>query len=127
MRRYPSAKDLSQLTRRGRYAVGQNVYLQISKQGTKSWVFRYRRGDQCHHMGLGPYDLLSLAEVRDRGYQARRQLLDGVDPLEAKRATKRQQRAAQARAMTFKQAAMAYIATQEPSWRGNRSGIQWTQ
>jgi integrase len=127
MRRYPSAKDLSQLTRRGRYAVGQNVYLQISKQGTKSWVFRYRRGDRCHHMGLGPYDLLSLAEVRDRGYQARRQLLDGVDPLEAKRSAKRQQRAAQARAMTFKQAAMAYIVTQEPSWRSNRSGVQWTQ
>jgi integrase len=127
MRRYPSAKDLSQLARRGRYAVGQNVYLQISKLGTKSWVFRYRRGDMCHHMGLGPYDLLSLAEVRDRGYQARRQLLDGVDPLEAKRAAKRQQRASQARLMTFKQAATAYIAAQEPSWRGNRSGIQWTQ
>jgi integrase len=127
MRRYPSAKDLSQLTQRGRYAAGQNVYLQVSKQGTKSWVFRYRRGDKCHHMGLGPYDLLTLAEARDRGYQARRQLLDGVDPLEAKRAAKRQQRASQTRAMTFKQAATAYIAAQEPSWRGNRSSVQWTQ
>src|SRR5262249_15384849 len=91
----------------------------ISEQGTKSWVFRYRRDDKCHHMGLGPYDLLSLAEVRDRGYQARRQLLDGVDPLEAKRDAKRQRRAAQTRAMTLKQAALAYIATQEPSWRSN--------
>jgi hypothetical protein len=127
MRRYPSAKDLAQVTRRGRYAVGQNVYLQISERGTKSWVFRYRRDDKCHHMGFGPYDLLSLAEVRDRGYQARRQLLDGVDPLEAKRDAKRQRRAARARAMTFKQAALAYIATQEPSWRSNRSSVQWTQ
>jgi integrase len=127
MRRYPSAKDVAQLTRRGRYAVGQNVYLQISEQGTKSWVFRYRRGDRAHHMGLGPYDLLTLAEARDRGYQARRQLLDGVDPLEHKRASRRQQRASQARAMTFNQAAVAYIAAQEPSWRGNRSSVQWTQ
>jgi integrase len=38
-----------------------------------------------------------------------------------------ERRASQARAMTFKQAATAYIVAQEPSWRGNRSGIQWTQ
>jgi integrase len=127
MRRYPSAKDVAQYTRRGRYAVGQNVYLQVSRSGTKSWVFRYRRGARCHHMGLGPYDLLTLAEARDRGYQARRQLLDGLDPLEAKRAGKRQRRASQARTMTFKQAATAYIAAQEPSWRSHRSSVQWTQ
>jgi Arm DNA-binding domain len=66
MRRYPSAKDVAQYTRRGRYAVGQNVYLQVSHSGTKSWVFRYRRGERCHHMGLGPYDLLTLAEARWR-------------------------------------------------------------
>ena len=127
MRRYPSAKDVAQYTRRGRYAVGQNVYLQVSRSGTKSWVFRYRRGERCHHMGLGAYDLLTLAEARDRGYQARRQLLDGIDPLEAKRAGKRQRRASQARTMTFRQAATAYIAAQEPSWRSHRSSVQWTQ
>jgi integrase len=29
--------------------------------------------------------------------------------------------------MTFKQCAIAYIAAHEPSWRGNRSHLQWTQ
>jgi len=90
MRKYPSAKEVAKLTKRGRYAVGHNVYLQISEWGTRSWIFRYRVGDTARHMGLGPYDLLTLAEARERGYQARRQLLDGIDPLTEKRTAKRE-------------------------------------
>src|SRR5262245_14018565 len=71
MRKYPSAKEVAKLTKRGRYAVGHNVYLQISEWGTRSWIFRYRVGDTARHMGLGPYDLLTLAEARERGYARR--------------------------------------------------------
>ena len=31
MRKYPSAKEVAKLTKRGRYAVGHNVYLQVSE------------------------------------------------------------------------------------------------
>src|SRR5215831_19046860 len=85
MRKYPSAKDVAKLTKRGRYAVGHNVYLQVSEWGTRSWIFRYRVGGAARHMGLGPYDLLTLAEARERGYQERRKLLAGIDPLTEKR------------------------------------------
>jgi integrase len=128
VRRYPSAKDLEKLAKPGnRYAVGHNVYLQVTPQGTKSWLFRYRKAGRARHMGLGPYDLLTLAEARNRGYQARRLLLDGKDPLEEKREAKRAVAPNLAKTMTFKQAALAYIAAREPSWRGDRSRLQWTQ
>src|SRR5215813_1360298 len=110
MRKYPSAKEVAKLTKRGRYAVGHNVYLQISEWGTRSWLFRYRVGGTARHMGLGPYDLLTLDEARDRGYQARRQLLNGIDPLVEKRAEKRERLLATVRAKTFKECATAYIA-----------------
>jgi integrase len=127
MRRYPSAKDLARITKPGRYAVGHGAYLQIAAGGTRSWLFRYRVGDQQHHMGLGSCDYLSLAEARDRAIDAQRQRLNGIDPLGAKRAAKREVRASHLRAMTFKQCAMTYIAAHEPSWRGNHSRRQWTQ
>jgi integrase len=127
MRRYPSAKDLAKVTKPGRYAVGHGAYLQIAAGGTRSWLFRYRVGDQQHHMGLGSCDYLSLAEARERAIDAQRQRLNGIDPLRAKRAAKRDQRASHLRAMTFKQCATAYIAAHEPSWRGNHSRRQWTQ
>ncbi len=89
MRKYRGTKDLAKLTERGRYAVGQNVYLQISEWGTRSWLFRYAVNGKPRTMGLGAYDLLTLAEARERGHAARRLLLDGIDPLEAKRRGRR--------------------------------------
>jgi integrase len=126
MRKYPSAKDLAKLTKRGRYAVGNNVYLQISEWGTRSWLLRYRTDGRATHMGLGPYDLLTLAEARECGHQARRQLLHGVDPLKAKRAAKRQRALDLVHSKTFKECALAYITAHEAGWRGDHSRHQWS-
>jgi integrase len=122
MRKYRSVKDLGKLTKRGRYAAGPNLYLQISEWGTRAWIFRYRIGGRHRHMGLGPTDLLTLQEARDKAHAARRQLkIDGIDPIEAKRAAL----LASKRAMTFKAAALEYIAAHEDGWRGDSSRRQW--
>jgi integrase len=126
MRRYPSAKDLTKLSKPGRYAVGHGAYLQISQQGTRCWVLRYRNGTKATHMGLGSCEYISLQEAREKAWEAQRQRLAGVDPLQAKREAKRRQRPALV-STTFKQVAVAYIAAHEPSWRGNHSRVQWQQ
>src|SRR5262245_3830148 len=127
MRGYPSAKDLAKHTKPGRYSAGHGLYMQVTATGSRSWIFRYRIGDRQHHMGPGSCDYLSLADARERAIDSQRQRLNGIDPLEAKRAAKRQQRATHVKSSTFKQVAMAYIAAHEPRWRGNRSREQWTQ
>src|SRR5262245_21417511 len=127
MLRYPSAKDLAKINKPGRYAVGHGAYLQIAAGGTRSWLFRYRIADAQHHMGLGSCDYVTLAEARERAIDAQRLRIQGGDPLEAKRAARRQRVAAHTRFTTFKQCAMAYIVAHEPSWRGNHSRVQWTQ
>jgi Arm DNA-binding domain len=121
MRKYPSQRELMARTGPGRFSAGDGLYLQVTASGTRSWVFRYRAGDRQHWMGLGSARYLTLALAKQKAIDAQRLRLNGVDPLEAKRAVKRERRASQARAMTFRQAALAYIATQEPSWRGSRS------
>jgi integrase len=126
MRKYRSAKDLAKLTKRGRYAAGPNLYLQISEWGTRAWIFRYRIDGRHRHMGLGPADLLTLQEARDKAHAARRQLkIDGVDPIEVKRAGARAARTASERAKTFKECALEYIAQHEDMWRGDASRRQW--
>jgi hypothetical protein len=75
-----TAVAIANLKKPGRYAVGDGAYLQISASGTKAWIFRYQRDGRAHHMGLGPVDLISLAEAREKARQARRALLDGADP-----------------------------------------------
>jgi hypothetical protein len=37
----------------GYYADGQNLYLQVSASGSKSWIFRYRFNGKQREMGLG--------------------------------------------------------------------------
>ena len=39
-------------------------------------------------MGLGSTDLVSLAEAREKALACRRQLLDGIDPIEARQSRK---------------------------------------
>ena len=65
-----------------------------------------------HGMGLGPVDLVTLAEARERRCCCRKQLLDGVDPLED---APRRARAGAARAAErdhLPQCAERYIAAQ---------------
>ena len=108
MRRYPSAKELAKIAKPGRYAVGHGAYLQIANGGTRSWLFRYRVNDKQHHMGLGSCEYVSLHEARQKAWEARRQRLNGVDPLEAKREA-RAARTPSATTKTFAEAAREYL------------------
>ena len=124
MRRYPSAKDLAKITKPGRYAVGHGAYLQIANGGTRSWLFRYRVNDKQHHMGLGSCEYVSLQEARQRAWEAQRQRLNGVDPLEAKHEA-RAARTSPTTTKTFAEAAREYLVAHEAGWRGHSSLRQW--
>ena len=112
-----TAVAVGKLKKPGRYAVGDGAYLQIATGGTKSWLFRYKRDGKARHMGLGPYSLLTLAEAREKARQARRALLEGIDPLEAKAARRARARLDAARGMTFRQCAERMIASHEAAWK----------
>src|SRR5262245_10289301 len=109
MRKYPSAKEVAQLTAPGRYAVGHGVYLQISQWNTRAWLFRYVRDGKARHMGLGSAEYVTLAEARAKGFEARRLLIAGVDPLEAKRGVALDRARSTLKTKTFRECAEAYI------------------
>ncbi|MGA8689671.1 MAG: integrase arm-type DNA-binding domain-containing protein [Methyloceanibacter sp.] len=54
-------------------------------------------------MGLGPLALYGLAEARAKALDARRLRHQGIDPIDAKRATKAQGLLTEAKAITFGQ------------------------
>jgi hypothetical protein len=56
-------------------------------------------------MGLGPLGLISLAEAREKAREARRALLNGVDPLAVKKDTRAAARLREAKALTFRNCA----------------------
>ena len=100
----------------GYYSDGGGLFLRIGPTGAKSWSFRYKVAGKTHEMGLGPTHTISLAEARQRAQHARKQRLDGIDPITARRAKRARQEAAAAKAMTFRQAAERYVRAHRAGW-----------
>ena len=127
MRKPDSAASVAKLKKPGHYAVGDACYLQIAAGGTRSWVLRYTLNGRARYMGLGSANLVSLAEARAKARDARRLLLDKIDPIEARRAQHRERLLETARGKTFRDCTEGYIASHEAGWRDPRSHKQWVR
>lgn len=107
------------------YADGGGLYLQISRSGTKSWIFRFALEGREREMGLGPLHTIGLSDARLLATEARKLKLRGEDPIEARKAERQAKRLDDARAMTFKQAAAAYIKANKAGWKNAKHAAQW--
>lgn len=121
-----SATAVSKQKKPGHYGDGGGLWLQVSTVGTKSWVFRFVRLGKAREMGLGALHTVSLAEARDKAATCRKQLVDGIDPIEARATQRLTDQAAAARALTFDQCAEQYIETHRAEWRNEKHASQWT-
>jgi len=59
-----SPHKMATLSRRGMYADGGGLYLQVSHYDTKSWVFRFTVNKKTRDMGLGSIHTISLEDAR---------------------------------------------------------------
>lgn len=121
-----SPMTVTKTTKPGLYADGGGLYLQITAAGVKSWLFRYMREGKARGMGLGPTHTIGLAEARARALDCRRRLLDGIDPIDSRKAEHAAQRIEQAADMTFKQCAEKYIEAHRAGWKNAKHAAQWT-
>lgn len=113
-------------TRPGLHADGNGLYLQVTPTGTKSWVFRYMADLKQKKLGLGPYPIVTLADARKKAMECQRQRhVDGIDPLDRKKAERSARRVERAKVMTFKQCAEAYIASHRAGWKNIKHAAQW--
>ncbi|MEQ9248837.1 MAG: Arm DNA-binding domain-containing protein, partial [Nitratireductor sp.] len=116
-----TARVVSTIKKPGFHSDGSGLYLQVAPAGGRSWVLRFQRNGRARWMGLGPTDLVSLQEARQKAQDARKLLLEGKDPIDLRRAA----RQSEAGALTFKQAAGRYIDAQKPGWRNEKHAAQW--
>lgn len=67
-----------------KYADGSGLFLYITPTGKKSWRLAYRFMGKQKLLVIGPYPEVSLMNARVRRTEARRLLLDNIDPSVAK-------------------------------------------
>jgi len=109
----------------GMYCDGGGLYLRVTHDGTKNWVFRFMLNGRARWMGMGPLHTVNLSEARKRAGEHRLQRHDGIDPIEARRAERLQARLDAAKAITFKECADGYIKAHRAGWRNAKHGDQW--
>ncbi|MCS6476440.1 Arm DNA-binding domain-containing protein [Burkholderia thailandensis] len=121
-----TALGISRLVDPGYYADGGGLYLQISASGSRSWIYRFSIAGRAREMGLGSLSVLPLAAARKVAADCRASVKQGVDPIVARRRAQVVRAAEDVPGVTFKQAAEAYIADRESTWRNTKHAKQWT-
>jgi len=110
----------------GWFPDGHGLYLQISNSGTKSWVYRYQINGKEHRHGLGSYPTITLKAARGRAEDCRTLRSDGIDPIEHKRQKYADKILEDAKSVTFKNCALAYIKSHKKGWKNRKHESQWT-
>jgi integrase len=109
----------------GRYSDGHGLYLIVHNANNKSFALRWERDGRERWMGLGPTHTVDLKMARVKAREARQLLLEGIDPLEQRKAAKAARALEAAKSMTFRECAEAYIAANADGWKSAVHGRQW--
>lgn len=127
-RRELTFKEVAALDQPGRHRAGPNLYLQITKAGARSYLFRYKLafpGAKQREMGLGSFKEISLAAAREEAERFRKLVRQGVDPIEHRRREREEAARAAAARKTFKEVAESFLENNEGEWRNPKHRQQW--
>jgi integrase len=94
----------------------RGLMLVVESRSSAFWVLRYQRHKTVKHLGLGSAQDVSLAAVRERARRERERLADGIDPLELKRKDRETQRQADAKRLSFREAADRCHTSLQAGW-----------
>jgi integrase len=111
-----NARTVATVSENGRHADGGGLYLSISPNGGRRWVFLYRWHGKPTEIGLGSARDVTLARARELAKDARAKLAEGINPKEARKPLE---------GGTFAECADRLIAAMRPSWRNGKHAAQW--
>ena len=114
-------RNRSRATRR----TAGGLYLLVGRNGTKSWVYRYRQNGRLRDMGLGLLRLISLAEARERRRSGASYATKVAIRSRRGAPKKAEKRRAVAKTISFRQCAERYIAAHRVGWKNAKHAAQW--
>lgn len=120
-----NARTVETLIKAGRHNAGDNLYLSITKAGSKRWVFLYSFGGQRRELGLGSAanGHVTLAQAREKAIEARKVIISGNDPVTVMGKSARA--IAERGIPSFGNFADGYLAAHGPKFRNEKHKAQW--
>lgn len=92
----------------------RGLYLIVNPNGSKWWRFAYALAGRRKTLSLGTYPDVSVAAARQRREDARRQVVEGIDPSAERKASKTA--AAERAANSFEVVAREWLAVKAHEW-----------
>lgn len=120
-----TAAKVKALKTPGDYLDGRGLYLQVRSESSKSWLLKYSINKRAREMGLGSAFDFGLSDAREMRDKYRKLRGQGVDPIRHRADEQSLRAAADAKVITFKQAAERYIAANRSSWKNIKHADQW--
>lgn len=111
-----TAKGVAALKKSGLHADGGGLYLNVKTTGSKSWLFIYSWNGRRREKGLGPFPVIALQDARTKRDEAKKQIAEGADPLEAPEISEKR---------TFGDVTTALIDDLEVGWKNPKHRQQW--
>jgi hypothetical protein len=102
----------------GFHSDGSNLYLRVTGNNGRAWIFRYMSGGKVRQVGLGSTVECSIVEAREMADKMRRALANGDDP--ASLLSRRDPET-----MTFQLNAEELIEAKRPHFRNDKHAAQW--
>ncbi|BAO82884.1 integrase [Serpentinimonas maccroryi] len=99
---------------RARLADSGGLYLEVSPAGSKRWFYKFRLDTKEKRLALGSYPEVGLTAARRGRDEAKRQLGEGLDPVQQRQQTKLKARSIDGD--TFELVALEWYEKQEPQW-----------
>ena len=101
------------------------LLLQATPSGAKTWLLRTMVGTKRRAIGLGGFPGVSLAEARRKAQEYKNKIVEGIDPVEERKAARRSLIAAQLSTMTFADATREFMKMKSKEFRDPRQAGQW--
>jgi len=103
-----------------KHSDGGGLFLYITPEGKKSWRLAYRYLGKQKLLVIGPYPAISLKEARERREEAKKLLVDNIDPSAAKQEAKRE--ATNAARNSFEAVAREWVEKYSGDWSESYKG-----
>jgi len=111
-----NARAVATIAKHGRHADGGGLYLSISPNGGRRWVFLYRWHSKPTEIGFGSARDVTLARARELAWQACAKLAEKISPKDSRKPTE---------GATFGECADRVMEAMRPSWRNAKHAAQW--
>jgi hypothetical protein len=117
-----TARAAETISKPGRHSDGGGLYLSISAEGRRRWVFLYTGRGRLREAGLGSASKggVSLKAAREKAADGRALVKAGVDPIAE------WNKADEAEIPTFGKTADDFLAAHMGGWRNDKHKAQWT-